>query len=189
MIAEMMYFAFDILTGFVALTRQNQHIAGQQIIHCHFYGFGTVGNIIGAGTSRHDFVADIFGFFKTGIIIGYINDIGQIMRYSAHQRTFTLVAIAAAAENDLQPTGRMRTQSFQDIFQTVGRMGIINIHGGAVGGMSDQLQPAFGTFDIADKGHSSPEIRRPAEYLLSSDGRNTQYPVFARAAAALIAAV
>ena len=52
----------------------------------------------------------------------------------AHQRALALVAVAAAAEHDMQVVCGMRAQRFQNFFQRIGRMGVIDIDRRAIGG-------------------------------------------------------
>ena len=70
----------------------------------------------------------------------------------AHQRTLALVAVAAAAEHDMQLVCGVRAQRLQHLFQRIRRVGVIDIDRRAVGGEGDLLHPARRAFQMLQRG-------------------------------------
>ena len=67
--------------------------------------------------------------FGARVIVSNDHDVGKLFRDSAHQRTFTFVAVAAAAEDAPQLAAAVQACRLQRFFQRVRRMGIIYHHG------------------------------------------------------------
>ena len=82
--------------------------------------------VLRAAHSRFDVVDDGIRIFGTGIVASNYSAVGIAFGNLTHQRTLSLVAIAATAKNHDQLTARKPACRFQAPLERVGRVGVVS---------------------------------------------------------------
>ena len=142
------------LTGFVAFSRHEQNIASLKVAGRHRDRVRAACDLDGAGRRRHDFAPDYGRLLASGVVIGDINVIGMSRSRRAHLGTLSLVPVAAAAKNDVQPAAGIRAQGLQRFHERVRRVGIVHKDGRAACGLADIFEAAL----------CAPQLRKRGEH-------------------------
>jgi len=135
----------------MALAGDHQNVAFAKRRNAGADRLGAVSDFLRAGTESQRFPADRGGFFAARIVVGDDDTVGELRRRRAHQHTLALVAIAAAAEHDVQFALGVRAQRGQDGFERIGRMGVIDIDRRAAFRHRDFLQTARRAFETGKR--------------------------------------
>ena len=76
----------------------------------------------------HHLVDDRLRLLAARVVRGHEHAIGQPPRGIAHQRALAAVAVAARAEDHVQPTARDLARRAQHVLERVGRVGVVHEH-------------------------------------------------------------
>ncbi len=96
-----------------------------------------VADIPRGGTTGERFLADGRGVFAAGIVVGDDYLVRKLAGGFAHQRALALVAVAAAAEHDMQIVLHMRADGGEHGLQRIRRVRVIDIDRRARFGIGD----------------------------------------------------
>ena len=132
----------DRLRAFVTLAGDHQHVARFEPAHRPVDGRGTGADVPRARTARHHLGANGGRVLAARVVVGDDREIGKARGDFAHDRPLAGVAVAAAAEDDEQPAARVRAQRVQDVFERIGRMGLVEIDRSAASERGGAFGPA-----------------------------------------------
>ena len=99
-------------------------------------------------TGKHG-LANSRGIFRAGIVVGDDDIIGLARGYLAHDRAFLGVAVAAAAEDHLEASGRVRAHGAQQHVQPVRRVGIVHEDPCPGRRLADQFEPSLDRLQVS----------------------------------------
>ena len=137
----------------MTLAGDDEHVTGAQGADRSSNGFRTVADLDALRAGKQDLGADGAGVLAARIVVGDIGDVGKLVGDGAHLRTLAAIAIAAAAEDDGEPFLRIGPQGGQHRAQRIGRMGVVDEDGGAVGCRGDEVETSARTLQAFERVH------------------------------------
>ena len=147
MVLHMVHF----LISLVALAAQDDDIVLFRVVHGPVDGLHPVlHHHVGRGAVRHarqDVGDDVGGLFRAGIVSGDHHEVRDFRGDAAHLGALRLIPVAAAAEQGHGTALGKVLHGAEDIFQTVGAVGIVDEDGIVLPGGGDHLHTAL------DMGH------------------------------------
>lgn len=126
-----MAFAIDLLIILMPLASEDDDIVGGSGGDQMGDGIASAGDEFDVGRlgePRANIIEDPLRVFGTRIVVGDQHAVSQALGHFSHQRTLAAITIATAAKQAQQATMGVRTQGFEDLFQRIGRMGVIDHH-------------------------------------------------------------
>ena len=137
--------AGDGLTLLVPFSRDHQNVARPERVQPRLDRLRPVPDLRRPWAAAQDVGPDRSRVLAPGIVVGDDDPVRQSRRRLAHQGTLAAVAVSAGAEHDVKLARGVRTKGGQQPLQRVGRVGVIDISGGAVRQPRRQFHPAAHT--------------------------------------------
>ena len=133
----------DLLVGLVALAAQGDHIAGQSVVHDPVDGLDPVlddhvGRVAALQT-RQDVGDDVAGLLGPGIVGGHHHEVGDVRGDLSHLGPLGPIPVAAAAEQGHGAALGEALHGGEDVFKTVGAVGVVDEDGIVLAGGGDHL--------------------------------------------------
>ncbi len=126
----------------VALAGDHQRVVGTERGDAETDGFRTVADLARIGRALKHFAPDRGRIFRARIVVRHDDGIGVARGGRGHQRPLAPVAVAAAAEDDMQTVFDVGPERQKDGLDRIGRVRVIDIDGSAGARLGDELEAA-----------------------------------------------
>src|SRR5436190_19969912 len=143
MVAERHYRLADDLTGFMALTGDQQHIPSAQLGDGRANRLTAVADLYCPRSCAQDGRANGGGLFAARIVVGHNDPVGEACCDCSHHRTLASIAIAAATKYNDEAVPRIRAQRLQRLGEGVRLVGVVDKNRRAIS-LADEVKAALG---------------------------------------------
>src|SRR5690606_8359208 len=130
-IGEGLALTLDLLVILVSLACQQQHVIEATAGNAGGDGLATTGDEahpLRCSEAVPNLVAYLRGILVARIVVGNHYPIGQSLGHGGHQRPLAAIPVATTAEQAQQIATGMGPQGFEDLFQRIGGMCVVDYH-------------------------------------------------------------